>query len=189
MQILPLTGSHDRQGFDCGRTELNDWLQRIARQHQDKGLSKTYVAIREEASNQILGYYALTVAEIDTIDLPEVARKRFPNRIPGVRLGRLAVERGHQGKGLGELLLVDAIERTRRVQGGVGGDARELAAVFRPGPIQAEGCGGVHQRRPNPADPAVTETLTIENAAEVAAPPVRAHCAGTVHTRRFGLDR
>ena len=116
MQILPLTGSHDRQGFDCGRTELNDWLRRIARQHQDKGLSKTYVAIREEAPNQILGYYALTVAEIDTIYLPEIARKRFPNRIPGVRLGRLAVDRGHQGKGLGELLLVDAIERTRRVQ-------------------------------------------------------------------------
>ena len=26
MQILPLTGNHDRQGFDCGRPELNDWL-------------------------------------------------------------------------------------------------------------------------------------------------------------------
>ena len=48
MQVLPLTGSHDRQGFDCGRQELNDWLRQVARQHQDKGLSKTFVAIREE---------------------------------------------------------------------------------------------------------------------------------------------
>ncbi|MBM4228815.1 MAG: N-acetyltransferase, partial [Gammaproteobacteria bacterium] len=36
MRILPLTGAHDRLAFDCGRDELNDWLKRIARQHQDK---------------------------------------------------------------------------------------------------------------------------------------------------------
>lgn len=45
MQVLPLTGSHDRQGFDGGRQELNDWLRKVARQHQDKGLSKTFVAV------------------------------------------------------------------------------------------------------------------------------------------------
>lgn len=112
MQILPLTGSHDRQGFDCGRAELNDWLQRIARQHQDKGLSKTYVAIHESSPQKMLGYYALTLAEIDTHYIPESARKRFPNRVPGVRFGRRAVDRAYQGKGPGVLLLVDALERT-----------------------------------------------------------------------------
>jgi GNAT superfamily N-acetyltransferase len=84
MQILPLTGNHNRQNFDCGRTELNNWLQQVARQHQDKGLSKTFVAV-------------------------------LPQRIPGVRLGRLAVDLRYQNKGLGELLLVDAISRARRI--------------------------------------------------------------------------
>jgi len=116
MQILALTGSHDRQGFDCGRAELNEWLRRIARQHQAKGLSKTLVAAREEEPTRICGYYALVVSELDTTHLAETARKRFPTRIPGVRLGRLAVDRGFQARGLGELLLVDAIERTRRVR-------------------------------------------------------------------------
>lgn len=116
MQILPLTGSHDRQGFDCGRTELNDWLQRIARQHQDKGLSKTFVAVQESAPAIVCGYYALTVAELDHSQIPESHRNKLPRRIPGIRLGRLAVDLRYKRKGLGELLLVDALNRARRVQ-------------------------------------------------------------------------
>ena len=115
MRILSLTGSHDRRQFDCGRVELNDWLARVARQHQDKGLSRTYVAVSEDAPAIILGYYALTLAAIDTSELPPAVRKRFPRRIPGIRLGRLAVSATCQGKRLGELLLVDALDRARRV--------------------------------------------------------------------------
>ena len=123
MQVLPLAGSHDRQGFDCGRQELNDWLRQVARQHQDKGLSKTFVAIREEAPECICGYYALMLAELENRHLPAAWRKKLPRRIPGVRLGQLAVDNAFQGKGLGELLLVDALTRTRRIvteAGGVG---------------------------------------------------------------------
>jgi len=115
MRILSLTGDHDRQGFDCGRSELNDWLRQIARQHQDKGLSRTFVAIQEEAPELICGYYALTLAEIEQRHLPDALRKRLPQRIPGIRLGRLAVDIRYQGKGLGELLLVDALTRAQRI--------------------------------------------------------------------------
>ncbi len=121
MQVLPLTGSHDRQGFDCGRQELNDWLRQVARQHQDKGLSKTFVAVREDAPEHICGYYALTLAELENRHLPEAWRKKLPRRIPGVRLGRLAVDQRYQGKGLGELLLVDALTRARRIYTEAGG--------------------------------------------------------------------
>jgi len=115
MQVLPLAGNHDRQKFDCGRQELNDWLRQIARQHQDKGMSKTFVATREEAPDRICGYYALTLAELENRHLPDRWRKKLPRRIPGVRLGRLAIDREYQGKGLGELLLVDALNRARRI--------------------------------------------------------------------------
>ena len=121
MQVLLLTGNHDRQGFDCGRQALNDWLRQVARQHQDQGLSKTFVATREEAPDRICGYYALTLAELENRHLPEVWRKKLPRRIPGVRLGRLAVDRQYQGKGLGDLLLVDALSRTRRIYTEAGG--------------------------------------------------------------------
>lgn len=116
MRIIPLTGSHDRQGFDCGRTELNDWLRNMARQHQTKGLSKTFVAILDEQPTQICGYYALTLTEVDTRALPESRRKKLPRMIPGVRLGRLAVDVRCQGKRLGELLLMDAVWRVRAIR-------------------------------------------------------------------------
>ena len=123
MQVQALAGNHDRHEFDCGRQELNDWLQQVARQHQDKGLSKTFVAVREDAPTRICGYYALTLAELENRHLPEAWRKKLPRRIPGVRLGRLAVDRRYQGKGLGELLLVDALTRAQRIYveaGGIG---------------------------------------------------------------------
>ena len=76
MRLLPLTGGHDRQGFDCGRQELNDWLRQVARQHQDKGLSKTFVAAAEEMPERICGYYALTLAELENRHLPQTWRIR-----------------------------------------------------------------------------------------------------------------
>jgi len=121
MQVLPLAGSHDRLGFDCGRQELNDWLRQVARQHQDKGLSKTFVAIRDEAPERICGYYALTLAELENRHLPDVWRKKLPRRIPGVRLGRLAVDQVFHGKRLGELLIVDALTRAQRIYTEAGG--------------------------------------------------------------------
>lgn len=136
MRILPLTGSHNRQGFDCGTPVLNDWLRQVARQHQDKGLSNTFVAVLEGDPERICGYYALTLTEVDRRYLPEAYRKKLPQRIPGIRLGRLAVDLRYQGKRLGELLLMDAISRAQRIhqEAGVVGlfvDALdELAAGF-----------------------------------------------------------
>lgn len=121
MQVIPLAGNHDRQGFDCGRQELNDWLQQVARQHQDKGLSKTFVALREQEPARICGYYAITLAELENRHLPEAWRKKLPRRIPGVRLGRLAVDRQYQGKDLGKLLLIDALTRAQRIYTEAGG--------------------------------------------------------------------
>lgn len=115
MRILPLTGSNDRKDFDCGRPELNDWLRNMARQHQEKCLSKTFVAALDDAPSRICGYYALTLTEVDTRPLPEARRKKLPRMIPGIRLGRLAVDTRFQGKRLGELLLVDALERVRLI--------------------------------------------------------------------------
>jgi len=158
MRILPLTGAHDRLAFDCGRDELNDWLKRIARQHQDKGLSRTFVATEGHAPTRPCGYYALTLAEVEHRHLPEAWRRKLPRRIPAVRLGRLAVDRACQKKGLGELLLVDALLRARRihVEAGVSACSSMLsmwrlgvttsASVFRRRPITLYCCSSRPKR-------------------------------------------
>jgi GNAT superfamily N-acetyltransferase len=121
IQILSLTGNHNRKNFDCGRIELNLWLQQIARQHQEKGLSKTFVATLPETPEQILGYYALSLAELATHNLPKSWQTKFPRHIPAIRLGRLAVDKNYQKKGLGELLLMNAIEKAKFIHQQAGG--------------------------------------------------------------------
>lgn len=70
---------------------------------------------------RICGYYVLTLAELDSRNLPIAHRKKFPPRVPGVRLGRLGVDKCFQRKGLGELMLIDALIRTQRIYAEAGG--------------------------------------------------------------------
>jgi hypothetical protein len=59
-----LDASHVLDGFDCGKTSLNDWLLRHARQAQASGSAKTYVVAEDR---RLVGYYSLTVEQIDTL--------------------------------------------------------------------------------------------------------------------------
>ncbi len=120
LSIQPLTGRHDRSAFESGSAQLDAWLRQTAQQHQRRGISKTFVAVADDAPSRIRGFYALTACEVLTEELPPDLAKNLPRRIPGIRLGRLAVDRSVQGQGLGELLLVDAIARARRVLEHVG---------------------------------------------------------------------
>ncbi|MDE1943507.1 MAG: GNAT family N-acetyltransferase [Betaproteobacteria bacterium] len=121
MIFLPLNSQHDRKGFDSGNDDLNRWFNQVARQHKDRGVSSTFVAVSDNTSAEVLGYYAITVAELMNVDLPEQYRKRLPERVPVFRLGRLAVSVRHKGQRIGESLLFDAIYRITRISQEVGG--------------------------------------------------------------------
>lgn len=121
MLVLPLNDGHDRKGFDCGDVDLNNWLYQVARQHKEKRVSSTFVVVTGDASSEILGFYAINLAELVNTDLPEQYRKRLPIKVPAFRLGRLATSKKHQGKRIGEFMLFDAIDRAMRVASDVGG--------------------------------------------------------------------
>lgn len=111
--ITLLTRNHDRAGFDCGVSELNAFLKSTARQHAEKGISRTFVLSEPDKPGLILGYFTLTLCEVRTEHLPERYAKRYPSHaLPAVRLARLAVDRKAQSQGYGSLLLADAIRRT-----------------------------------------------------------------------------
>jgi len=111
LQITLLSKEHDRSQFDCGVTELNVFLKSTARQHGEKGISRTFVI--HEGNSNILGYYSLTLCETETKQLPLKFARKYPRHgLPAVRLARLAVSQSQQGKGLGETLLLDAFHRT-----------------------------------------------------------------------------
>ena len=112
-EIVPLARHHDRSRFDCGVPELNSFLKATARQHDKKGISRTFVLSDQEKPATILGYFTLTLCEVRTEHLPAKYAKKYPQHgLPAVRLARLAVSGKYQGKGYGGLMLAEAIHRT-----------------------------------------------------------------------------
>jgi len=106
-----LAGHHARHSFACGKPALDAYLRRTARQHLDKGVSRTFVLVDDLSAEKILVFFALSVCEVDTVKLPPKLGKKYPRRIPGAKLARLAVDEGVQGKGYGAVLLHEALRR------------------------------------------------------------------------------
>ena len=77
---------------------------------------------------------ALTASELVNPDLPAQHRKRLPLKVPAFRLCRLATSVLHRGKGIGEHLLFDAIDRVTRITSDVGGVG--LVVNAKPGAVE-----------------------------------------------------
>jgi predicted N-acetyltransferase YhbS len=129
----PLAAEHDLAGFRCGDAALDEWLHRYALVNQAAGSARTYVATR---AGRVVGYYALSSGAVSRADAPGRVGKAMPEPVPVLLLGRLAVDRAEQGKGLGAYLLQDAILRTLNVAEQIGVRAllahasNESAAAF-----------------------------------------------------------
>src|SRR5579862_1149434 len=118
MIIEPLDVSHNRLAFTCGNDNLDRYLHETAHQAMRKGLAAIWVAIEPEDPAKILGYYSLSSYVILGLDIPEATRKKrkLPVReVAATLLGRLAVAWQVQSKGIGELLLSDALKRAHAV--------------------------------------------------------------------------
>jgi ribosomal protein S18 acetylase RimI-like enzyme len=111
LRIELLSRRHNREGFDCGNPELNDYLRRTARQHTEKGLSRTDVLVDDQAPTEILGYVTVSLAEIVTDTLPAEYAKKYSARAHGVKLARLAVAKSRQREGLGTLMMIHAMRK------------------------------------------------------------------------------
>lgn len=113
LEDLPLDPErHDRAGFSCGVTQLEEYLHRFAAQQRKKGVSNVYVLVDSATPGLILGYYTLSAAQVDAAELGESDRRKLPRYpIPCFRMGRLACRADRRGQGLGKLLIGCAVER------------------------------------------------------------------------------
>ena len=107
LAILLLDARHRREGFDCGDAALNEFLLRQAGQQQRRGFGKTYVAVAEDGVS-VTGFITVSAGQVATAALPaQLKLPRYP--APMLRIGRLAVDVRHQGKGIGQDLLAFAL--------------------------------------------------------------------------------
>jgi GNAT superfamily N-acetyltransferase len=104
-----LRPEHDVAGFASGVAALDDWLKRHALANEKAGGSRTYVVC---PGRRVVGYYALATGAVTHDTATGRVRRNMPDPVPVMVLGRLAVAREFQGRGIGEGLLRDAILRT-----------------------------------------------------------------------------
>lgn len=112
---------HDRTAFSCGVTQIDNFLKRTAKKHQKGDFTRVWVAVRPP-ERKILGYYAINGHAIETGDLPEALRKRAPRhgQVGAAYLSMIAVDVAARGRGLGRILLADALKRVAAVAGEIG---------------------------------------------------------------------
>lgn len=110
-----------RADFDCGIESLNDFLKRYALQNLRKNVNVTIVTVSEDNPKKILGYYSVSMAQVNFENLPTDLAKGIPRYpVPAMRIGRLAVDRATQGAGLGGELLRHALYRALELSREVG---------------------------------------------------------------------
>jgi GNAT superfamily N-acetyltransferase len=104
---------HNRPAFSCKHEALNVYLKEKASQELQKRVAAVYVLTPD--GKTIAGYYTLSQYTIEPGELPdEVAKRlRLPryDKLPATLLGRLARSEQFKGAGLGEILLMGALEK------------------------------------------------------------------------------
>ncbi|MFL5279672.1 MAG: GNAT family N-acetyltransferase [Rhodopila sp.] len=113
----PLADIHDFTGFSSGADMLDDWLKRRARANQVSGASRTFVVAE---ARMVVGFYALASGAIMVAASVGRFRRNIPDPIPVVVLGRFAVDRSQQGKGLGRAMFRDCALRVAHAADTIG---------------------------------------------------------------------
>ena len=114
--IALLDKKHNRENFDCGNPILNNYLKTQAGQDIKRKLSACFVLSNNK--EVIQGYYTLSNHSTPLDVFPEKIQKKLPpsyRSIPATLLGRLAVDKNFQNKGIGKILLIDALKRCYEV--------------------------------------------------------------------------
>jgi GNAT superfamily N-acetyltransferase len=126
--IEPISRSHPRKRFDCGDEDVTRFLQEQALQDQVRDLSRTMVLVDERVEpTRIVGYHTLLMTQVKQEEIPS-DRPRIKRAIPVILLGQLGVDREFQGRGYGELMLMDAQARTDEISRKTGVRAMMLDA-------------------------------------------------------------
>ena len=101
------TKRHDRERFDSGSPELDEWLRRYSSQNRRRNTAATWVIT--DVDSVVVGYVSLSMTGIDRSSAPDAVAKQSPDPVPALLTGRLAVDRSVAGLGIGTALVVHVL--------------------------------------------------------------------------------
>lgn len=108
-QPRPIQPDDDVADFASSEPDLDDYLRTYALGNHRGGGSRCFVTCLD---GPVVGYYALAAGSIARAEATRRVGQSMPNPVPVILIGRLAVDRKHQGRGLGSHLLRDAIAKS-----------------------------------------------------------------------------
>jgi GNAT superfamily N-acetyltransferase len=129
-KIEPLGKKHDRVVFSCGDDALDTYLKKRASQEAKKKIATTFV-MAASRTNAVIGFSTLSATSILLSDLPDETARKLPKypHVPATLLGRLAIDSRYQGRGYGELLIIDALRRALQATTEVASNAVVVDAI------------------------------------------------------------
>ena len=111
MKIVPLTPDYQLTGFDCGDSDLNEFLLEDAKAFLEKRIANTFIL---EDDGQIAAYFCLLNDKVSREEITNSRWKKikdsFPDNkrfrsYPTIKIGRFAVALSYRGRSLGSDLM------------------------------------------------------------------------------------
>ena len=124
----PIGNHHELGRFSCGNETLDRWLREQALRAHRAAVSRTTVWVTPD-DPRIVAYHAIAPTQLARIDLPSRSLSSGYSTLPGFLIGRLALDRSLHGQGLGNQLLLDALDRILDAADLVGGRLIAVDAI------------------------------------------------------------
>lgn len=111
MKLVPLTLDYELTEFDCGDSDLNEFLLDDAKDFLRKHIANTFIL---EDNKRIVAYFCLLNDKVSRLELINSRWKRikdsFPESkqfrgYPSIKIGRFAVSSSYRGRGIGTDLM------------------------------------------------------------------------------------
>ncbi len=112
-----------------------EFLRNLALPEMEARASACFVLVPKDDPGRIAGFYTLSAATISLAKLPAELTAQLPKypNLPATLLGRLARDQHFRGAGLGELLLISALQRALSGTSDIG----SIAVVTDPKNLEA----------------------------------------------------
>jgi len=104
---------HDRAAFSCGVEQVDNYFQKTANKLSKADNVRTYVKVAADDKTKVEGFYATNAHSVHYTDLPKKYKRGAPAHgfIPAVYISMIGRDITCKGKGVGGVLLVDALKR------------------------------------------------------------------------------
>ena len=111
MKVIRLTSDYELSGFDCGDSDLNEFLMEDAKLFLEKRIANTFIL---EDEGRIVAYFCLLNDKISRVEITNSRWKKikdsFPDgkrfrSYPSIKIGRFAVSMDYRGQNIGSQLM------------------------------------------------------------------------------------